>query len=120
MGQMEGILEQDDATSITMTSPSTKDDTPTHSIVTDDFERDIYGAGPGVIEAVHWGGETFVIRHRESGRAIAVNEDGDVRLTFFDNVATSQNCHWKCVEKNGWFGFKHEGRYLGHDGKRRF
>ena len=57
-----------------------------------------------------------VIRHRESGLAIVVNEDGDVQLRFFYGVHTSQNCHWKCAEKNGWFGFKHEGRYLGHDG----
>ena len=116
---MDGKLGQDDATSTTMTSPS-NDETPTYTIVTDDFEGDIYGADPSLIEAVPWGGEKFVIRQRQSGRAIAVNEDGNVRLTFFDNIATSQSCHWKCVEKDGWFGFKHEGRYLGHDGSRRF
>lgn len=114
---MDSKLEQNDATSTTTTSPSTEDPTPTETVVSDDFEGDIYGADPGVGEAVPWVGETFVIRDRESGKAIAVNDDGDVRLSFFIFVATHQSCHWKCVEKDGWFGFKHEGRYLGHNGR---
>ena len=120
VGEMDCKVDQNDATSTITTSLSTKDITPTHTVVTDDFERNIHGAHPSVLEAAPWGGETFVIRHRDSGQAIAVNEDGDVRLTLFEHVGTCQSCHWKCVEKDGWLGFKHEGRYLGHDAKRGF
>lgn len=66
-------------------------------------------------EVVPWDGGTYVILHRESGRAIAVNDDGALRLIAIGDLGMSEACHWKCVEKHGWFGFKHAGRYLGHD-----
>lgn len=61
-----------------------------------------------------------MIRHKDSGRTFAVNDDGDARLAFLDDIETSSSFYWKCVEKDRWFRFKHEGRYLGHDGKESF
>ena len=118
--EMDGKIDWNDAASITTTGYSTEKNTPTRTVVTEDFEEDTYGAKPGGDEAVPWANEKFVIRHRESGQAIAVNDDGDVQLTFLDNVDMRESCHWKCVEKDGWFGFKHEGRYLGHDNSGNF
>ncbi|RJE27136.1 hypothetical protein PHISCL_00489 [Aspergillus sclerotialis] len=66
-------------------------------------------------EVVPWAGDTLVIQQRGTGRVIAVTDDRSVRLVTVDNVGTGEGCHWECVEKNGWFGFKHAGRYLGHD-----
>ncbi|KAI4142211.1 MAG: hypothetical protein LQ340_007411, partial [Diploschistes diacapsis] len=112
---MDDKVDWNDATSTTMTNPLKEEHTPTHTVATDDLEGDINDTDLSGVEAVPWAGDTFVIRHRDSGRAIAVNEDGDIQLMFFHEVGTSQSCHWKCMEKDGWFGFKHEGRYLGHD-----
>ena len=103
---------QDDATS-TMTRLSVNDLTPTHTSPPtegDTRDHDTFGGG---IQAVPWAGERFVILHRDSGQAIAINDDGDVRLDRFIHVSTT--CQWLCVESKGFFGFKHEGRYLGND-----
>ncbi|ORY71020.1 uncharacterized protein BCR38DRAFT_404146 [Pseudomassariella vexata] len=72
---------------------------------------------PGFGESVPCHNQVFVIRHRASGRAIAINDNGDVHLALFADVGTTQSCHWKCIETDGWLGFKHEGRFLGHDGR---
>lgn len=74
-------------------------------------------AGSAAAEVVPWDGDTVLILHRGTGHAIAVNDDGQVRLTDINNVGLSEGCRWKCVDKSGWFGFKHAGRYLGHDNK---
>ena len=119
--ETDGTSLYSNARSATMTSLSSKIYTPTHTLDTDDWERSIYNTNfDDVIDAAPWAGETFVIRHKDSGQAVAVNDDGDVRLAFLDKGGTSSSCYWKCVEKDGWFGFKHEGRYLGHDGKGSF
>lgn len=41
-----------------------------------------------VVDAAPCAGEMFVLRHKNSGRTFAVNDDGDVRLAFLDNVET--------------------------------
>lgn len=114
--EMDGKSNYSNATSATMKSHSPKIYTPTHTADPDDWERSVCDTNIGVVDAAPCAGETFAIRHKGTGRAIAVNDDGDVRLALFDNAGTSSSCHWKCVEKDGWFGFKHEGRYLGRDG----
>lgn len=113
---MDGKSKNSNAGSVTIASLSPKVYTPTHTVNTEDWEKSTYDADFGVIDAAPYAGETFVIRHRDSGRAVTVNDDGDVRLAFLDNIGTSSSCYWKCDEKDGQFGFKHEGRYLGHDG----
>lgn len=113
---MNGKSKYSNAGSVTITSLSSKAYTSTHTVEIEDWEKSIYDIHFGVVDAAPCVGETFVIRYRDNGRAVAVNDDGDVRLTFFDNIGTSSSCYWKCEEKDGWFGFKHEGRYLGHDG----
>jgi hypothetical protein len=59
-------------------------------------------------------GQIFVIADRAHGRAIAV-ENGELQLR--SNALHSNNCRWRCVKTNGWFGFQNfvSGKFLGHD-----
>jgi len=41
-------------------------------------------------------------------------------LKDFSDIGMSESCWWDCVEKNGFFGFRHEGVYLGHDNQGNF
>ena len=62
-------------------------------------------------------GNKYIIRHRRTGKAIAINSHGNNWLVFFNSVAMSEGCYWECEENDkGWYGFKHKGRYLGRDG----
>lgn len=105
-----------------ISSVSTHIDTPAPTTANGDLGGEIHWAKPGggEGETVPWGGETFVIRHRSSGRAIAVDGDGAVGLTSWNNLGVTDCCHWQCIDNDGWFGFKHAGRYLGHDARRGF
>ena len=114
MGAMEPKREEEED-DISTSVFSSSDKTLLHPSSPTDNRRGNQASVASVSEAVPWPGEKFVIRHRGSGLAIGVDDEGDIRLTFFDNVGTNQSCQWLCVEKDGWFGFKREGRYLGQD-----
>ena len=67
---------------------------------------------------VPWPGSAFAIRHIGSGHFIGLDDGGNVRLKAVENVGARESCHWRCHEKDGWFGFRHEGRFLGHSGEK--
>lgn len=116
-GEMDYKQYLDDNSSTVITSLSIDDNTPSHTVITEDLLGDASDSQSSGVEAVPWADEKFIIRHRQTGQAIGVDDEGDVRLMFFDNVGTIPSCHWKCVEQDGWFGFKHLGRYLGHNNR---
>lgn len=62
---------------------------------------------------------TFTIRHRDTGKVIAL-VDGDLRLA--DPADLRGGYHWHCVRTAGWFGFRNcvSGTYLGHNERKRF
>ena len=92
--ETDGISIYSNARSATITSLSSKIYTSTRTLDTDDWKRSIYNINfDDVIDAAPCAGETFVIRHKNSDRAVAVNDDGDVRLAFLDNVETSSSCY---------------------------
>ncbi|KAH8648590.1 hypothetical protein BX600DRAFT_475515 [Xylariales sp. PMI_506] len=65
--------------------------------------------------AIPWDGQIFLIRHRDSHQILSVDDRGNGRLSSFDDGESdpTKYCQWQCVEKNGWFGFKHMGKFLG-------
>ncbi|KAK5993480.1 hypothetical protein PT974_06911 [Cladobotryum mycophilum] len=67
--------------------------------------------------AVPWPGETYIILEKDTGRAITL-ANGRLRLQEIQDDGNTQ-CHWLCVEANGYFGFLNvkSGRYLGHNGE---
>ncbi|KAK6591851.1 hypothetical protein H4I96_12128 [Botrytis cinerea] len=103
---MKDTFENDDANS-TASIP-----TPTHSSLHDDFCRAIDNAVPEP-------GEIFIIREGDHGRMITL-KDGKLRLD--SDVSQMGGCHWICVEKDGWLGFRNciSGTYIGHDGSGNF
>ncbi|RYO82781.1 hypothetical protein DL766_009636 [Monosporascus sp. MC13-8B] len=73
-------------------------------------------------ETVPWPGNTFVIRERATGRAIAL-VDGKLRLKDWDwDYAGDRGTHWVCELKDGWLGFRNpvSGTYIGHDDRGNF
>lgn len=92
---MNGESKYNDAGSetVTTTGLSSKAYTPTHTVATEDWEESTHDIDLSVVDAAPHAGETFVIRHRASGRAIVVNDDGDVRLAIHDNIGTSSSCY---------------------------
>ncbi|KAI5458469.1 hypothetical protein BGZ63DRAFT_47157 [Mariannaea sp. PMI_226] len=69
--------------------------------------------------AFPWPGETFIIRLRDTGQTVTLV---DGRLELCDEFRPEGGCHWRCEEKDGWFGFRNcvSGTYIGHDGKKKF
>lgn len=65
-------------------------------------------------EVSPWPDSTYIILHRATQQPITVTPDGIVGLNPTP-THSNQGSHFKCVEKDGWIGFKHAGRYLGHD-----
>lgn len=101
----------------TMSTVSTTDgdgrNTPTPSTIAEG------GHDTMVTEAVPGPDEIFVIRNRENGMAIAL-VDGQLQLC--EGVTAPGGSHWRCVEKEGWLGFRNcvSGTYIGHDGEKKF
>ncbi|KAK5629848.1 hypothetical protein RRF57_005563 [Xylaria bambusicola] len=60
-------------------------------------------------------GKTYMICHRESGKVISLKYG--TLVTEIPNQLCG--CFWKCLEKDGWLGFREtgSGHVLGHDGK---
>lgn len=100
---------------ITIINFSSKAYTFTHIIDIENRKKSIYDIDFDVVNAIFCVDEIFVIRHKSNDRAIAINDDKNIRLAFFDNIKTISNYYWKCEEKNKWIEFKHERRYLSHD-----
>ncbi|KAM7219024.1 hypothetical protein V8F06_005616 [Rhypophila decipiens] len=94
---------------------------------------------PVTRDATPYPGETFIILHKPSNRAITLYKDGIVGLgdvhsfssdpetqntdTFLShchrtgnrNSCSVSRCQWLCVERNGWLGFRAlTGEYMGH------
>ncbi|ROV98369.1 hypothetical protein VMCG_07137 [Cytospora schulzeri] len=69
-------------------------------------------------DEVPWPGETYKIQHRDSRRLITL-EEGELRLRLPSAAKAAGGCHWVCVEKNGWLGFRSpvSATYMGHDNK---
>ncbi|KFA59968.1 hypothetical protein S40285_08016 [Stachybotrys chlorohalonatus IBT 40285] len=58
--------------------------------------------------------QIFLIIDKSSGRGLTCH-NGEVRLEARTNIG--RNWQWRCVEKDGFFGFQNvaEGGFLGHD-----
>ncbi|KAK6613766.1 hypothetical protein H4I96_00087 [Botrytis cinerea] len=108
MPEMSDVFEKDDTTPTTSTSPIL---TPTHSSIDDYFGKTIDNAVPEP-------GGIFMIRKRGYGKMITL-EDGNLQLKPDSGMG---GCHWVCVEKDGWLGFRNciSGTYIGHDGRGKF
>lgn len=101
----------DDESDAATTTASTGWDlpTPSHTVVsdtTDSLEQDKIPdamlAGP--VETVPEPWNTYVIRARDSGRAITL-VNGELKLLDWD-CAGDKSSHWQCEERGGWFSFK--------------
>lgn len=93
--------------------------TPSHTVVSDndeddddanndrkqDYKNPDYGMySSTATEIVPQHGNTYVIRARDSGRAITlVNKK--LQLREWD-CAGDKSSHWECEESGGWFAFK--------------
>ncbi|CAH0058177.1 unnamed protein product [Clonostachys solani] len=111
------LIEPSEAPSETSTDPSTTvytADSPRSS-----FTPTIEGSWNDVdgYYSVPWPGQTFMILEAETRRTIALTEKG-IRLKNAIDVESS-DCHFLCVERDGYFGFLNpaRGRYIGHDGE---
>ncbi|UNI22191.1 hypothetical protein JDV02_008102 [Purpureocillium takamizusanense] len=82
--------------------------------MTDHEENDEFSDLVSSRDAVPWPGDTFMIRERRNGRVLAL---ADGQLCLEADISQAGNCHWLCVENNGWLGFRETElkRYLGHD-----
>jgi len=109
MPEMSDVFEKDDTTPTTSTSPIL---TPTHSSIDDYFGKTIDNAVPEP-------GGIFIIRKRGYGKIFTL-EDGNLQLK--SSISEVGGCHWVCVEKDGWLGFRNciSGTYIGHDGRGKF
>ncbi|KAI1425414.1 hypothetical protein F5Y12DRAFT_747418 [Xylaria sp. FL1777] len=60
-------------------------------------------------------GQTYMIRHRESGKVIGLNHG---RLGLEENSDPQNGCYWDCVQTLGWVGFREtvSNNFLGRDG----
>lgn len=109
---MTAMSKCDDNTSDTApTAASTGWDhpTPSHTVVSDDasgLEQDKipdYSVSSSA-EVVPLPGNTYVIRARDSGLAIAI-VNRELKLMDWD-CAGDKSFHWECEESGGWFAFK--------------
>lgn len=87
--------------------------TPTHTTITEG------GYDTLVTEAVPGPDEIFIIRNRENGMAITL-VDGQLQLC--EGLTAPGGSHWRCVEREGWLGFRNcvSGTYIGHDDRKNF
>ena len=110
----------DDASDLASTSASTGWDLPTPAltIVSDDTtnaeqqnEKPKYVVPAAPVETVPLTGNTYVIRARDSGRAITVCNN-ELKLLDWES-AGDKSSHWICEERHGWFSFKNavSGKY---------
>jgi hypothetical protein len=107
--------EEDNATSVIETDTSYEPlNTPTMTAASEDFLPPLTSR-----VSVPWGGETYVIRERKTGRMITL---ADGKLQLQDKVTAGGGHHWICTNKNGWFGFRNSvsGRFMGHNAERKF
>lgn len=67
-------------------------------------------------EVVPWPGNVYIIMEKGSDRALTVSERG-LCLQSVSQGGHAPNNRWRCVEKNGYFGFYSvkSGVFIGHD-----
>ncbi|KAI5921688.1 hypothetical protein F4810DRAFT_712307 [Camillea tinctor] len=106
--------KSDDECSSTTAGMSPGPATPTYSTSFFD-DKDSLHAVETSQGIVPWQGNDLVIRERGSGKVITMGIDG-VQLK---KIGPMGGWHWKCVEHDGWLGFRNvvSGRYLGHNNK---
>ncbi|KAI9641974.1 hypothetical protein NHQ30_009843 [Ciborinia camelliae] len=107
--------EEDDAASIAdPTCFTAGSSTPTHTAITENLF-----SSPPFRNTVPYAGKTFTIRDRNHGRVITLKEG---TLQVSPNIPRAGGCHWTCIERDGWFGFRNcvSGQFFGHDGKGKF
>ncbi len=101
---------RDDASDTALTAASTGWGlpTPSHSVVSDDADDLKQGRKPDYCvssaETVPLPGNTYIIRARDSGRAITI-VNNELLLMEWDSVA-DKSSHWECEERGGWLSFK--------------
>jgi hypothetical protein len=63
--------------------------------------------------SVPWASSDFIIRDAASEKVL-IFQKGDIRL---GDVGGNYTYRWRCVEKDGWFGFRDPAShmFLGHD-----
>lgn len=114
--KIETGYQNSNAPSISQISSFTSgSNTPTHTAVTEDFSF----PSPLSRDTVPYAGKTFMIRDRNHGGVITLKE-GTLQLS--PNIPRAGGFHWKCIERNGWFGFRNciSGQFFGHDAKGKF
>ncbi|ESZ96644.1 hypothetical protein SBOR_3011 [Sclerotinia borealis F-4128] len=109
-----GCYEDNTASIAETTSFTAGSNTPTHTAITEDFFPPVASR-----DTVPHAGRTFMIRDRDHGRVIALKEG---TLQVSPNIPRAGGCHWICIERDGWFGFRNSvsGQFFGHDGKGKF
>lgn len=114
ISKIETGYEEDNAASIAETSFTAGSNTPTHTAITEDFF-----SPPSSHDTVPHAGKTFMIRDRNHGGVITLKEG---ILQVSPNVPRAGGCHWTCIERDGWFGFRNcvSGQFFGHDNKGKF
>ncbi|KAM0165102.1 hypothetical protein ACHAPG_000353 [Botrytis cinerea] len=117
ISKVETGYEEDNAASIAETTSFTAgSNTPTHTVMTEDFLSHRRSLSH---DTVPHAGKTFMIRDRNHGGVITLKEGV---LQISPNVPRAGGCHWTCIERDGWFGFRNcvSGQFFGHDSKGKF
>ncbi|KAK7432535.1 hypothetical protein QQZ08_000742 [Neonectria magnoliae] len=109
---MSKEIELCDSMSMASTADGDGCNTPTTTTITSDGFDALDEAVPGP-------DEVFIIRHREHGLVITL-VDGQLQLCT--KLSPQGGFHWRCVEKDGWLGFRNSisGTYIGHDERKKF
>lgn len=76
--KIDGKSKYSNVESVTITSFSSKIYIFTHTFETEDWKKNTYDIDFDVVDAVFCADETFVIRHKNNDRAVAVNDDENV------------------------------------------
>ncbi|KAA8569327.1 hypothetical protein MFRU_004g01450 [Monilinia fructicola] len=119
ISNIETGYEEDTGASIAETASfASGSNTPTHTSITESFFSPRPPPAPAR-EAVPHAGKTFVIRDREHGGVITLKEG---HLQVSPHIPRAGGCHWNCIERDGWLGFRNgvSGQFFGHDSKGKF
>ncbi|KAI0165359.1 hypothetical protein GGR52DRAFT_105269 [Hypoxylon sp. FL1284] len=83
--------------------------TPTHSVSMSD----------GLQEDTPWPGNTYIIRDPDTERQITLLRG---ELCLAEHQGNQGGYYWKCIEKDGWLGFRSptDHLHIGHDNRRNF
>lgn len=97
--------------STTTSSSSTRANTPTHTSFSEYFETP---NPPRASDDIPWPGSTYIIRSYHKHHILTLSND---TLQLKEEVVDGVDWQWKCVQKDGWLGFKNTATstYLGHN-----